>query len=257
MEKTDVQKRILAAKVILFEPATTRAKFSSVRSLIEGINPGLDKTLKEVDEAFATVEKVLGGEVIQLTAENLPEETEEQKKRKRALLFFISTWNKLKGEVARVERELESSQQGDAVGQTSAWGKIFAVAKGPLGIITIAAVGIVLAMQFTSVKITIANEGCGTMQTSATIPVSLPGLSIPSDPIPSGGRATATIPPLPITVDGTREGVLTLNSLKFSASFQLPGNISDVTLNEVSLLGKKTDVSLSDRKDHLLVLSCR
>jgi hypothetical protein len=229
-----------------------------VRSLIEGINPEIDKALLQVDGAISTVEKVLGGRVIQLGAEHLPENTEEEKKRKRALLFFINTWNKLKSEVSRVAAELEHSEQAQTPAEhVSVWGRIFNIAKSPLGVITLVAVGAVVALQTTSVEVFIKNQGCGTLQPFVSMPISLPGLSLPKDPIQSGGMAVAELPPLPVDIDGTVRGIVTMRALTLTMSLELPSNINDVTLNGASLLGKKSKVYLSERQEHELVLVCR
>ena len=111
-------------------------------------------------------------------------------------------------------------------------------------------------MQATAVDITIENKGCGTMYPSSSIPISLPGLKLPKDPIPSGGSAEITIPGVTVNVDGSRRGVVSLSVLNYSISIQLPSNILDVTFNGESLLGKKTKVRLSERNRHTLVLSC-
>ena len=258
MDPKQAHKRLFAAKALLLEPTTTREKFSAVRNLIEGINPGLDKALLQVDEAISTVEKVIDGRVIQISAEHLPENTEEEKKRKRALLLFLNTWNKLKSEVSRVAAELEHSEQAQTPAEhVSVWGRIFNIAKSPFGIITIVAVGIVVAMQTTSVEVVIQNQGCGTLQPFASIPFSLPGLSLPKDPIPNGGTATATLPPLPVNTDGTAQGMVTMRALTLTMTIQLPSNIRDVTLNGTSLLGKESKVYLSERQEHVLVLACK
>lgn len=251
-------KRLLAAKALLAESTTTREKFTHIRHLIEGVHPKLDDLLKEVDQHIGTVEKVIGGDVIHLTAEHLPEETEEQKKRKRALLLFINTWKKLQGEVARVAAELEAGKDAQTPGEhVSVWAKVFNVIKNPFSIVTIVAVGAVVGLQAASVKIDIQNQGCGTFEVAGSMPFSIPGLSLPTEPIPNNGSATAELPGLTVEVDGTSKSALTMRFLTFTMSFGLPSSIRDVTLNGTSLLGKKSSVALSEHEEHILILSCR
>ena len=257
MDYKEARKRILAAEALLLEPTTTREKFSSVRALIFGIHPGIDKTLVRVEEGISALEKVMGGEVIHLTAEHLPENTEDERKRKRALLLFLNAWKDLKGEVVRIGQESDAAKRAPTSGEKASHvRRIFNFAKGPFGITTIVALGAVIALQSTSVKISIRNQGCGTMQASASVPVPLPGLSLPSDPLPSGGTVVATIPPLTVDVDGTQEGVLTLRALNFTMTFELPDDTSDVTMNGASLLGKKSTIRLREHKEHSLILIC-
>lgn len=256
MNSLDARKRLQAAQVLLLEPSTTREKFNSVRDLVRGINPHLDSALSRIEQHLATWSHIESGDVIHLTADHLPENTEEEKKRKKWLLLFINSWKQLKSEVARVQTELDASQGSNAPSDTgSLIGRILWKAKGPLGIVTVLAVGVV-ALQQTGVEIMIQNQGCGTMQVSSSIPISLPGLKMPKDPIPSGGSSIVELPGLNVTVDGTAPGVLSLSVLSYALTFQLPTNIEDVTMNGASLLGKKTEVALSERDKHTLSLIC-
>lgn len=257
MEYKEAHKRIVAVQALLLEPTTTREKFDLVKTLALGIHPALDKALAKVDEGIATIEKVVGGEIIHLTAEYLPENTEEERKRKKALLFFINTWKDLKSEVARVGQELQAAENAHTAAEKSSHlRRVFNFAKGPFGITTIIVAGAALILQSTSVKISIENRGCGTMQAAASIPIPLPGLSLPKDPLPSGGSAVAVLPPLTVDVDGTARGVLTMRTFNFTMTFELPSNIRDVTMDGVSLLRKKSAVRLIEKKEHSLVLQC-
>ena len=257
MDYRETQKKILAARALLLEPTTTREKFSHVRALIQGINSTLDAALSRCDHEFSTLEKVYGGAVIDLTVEHLPEITEEEKRRKKALLFFLHHWNQLKSEVVRVQAELDASNKAQTSGEKkSHWARIFNVAKGPLGIITILAVGAAL-LQTTSVQITVHNNGCSTIQSSASIPIPIPGISLPKGPIPNQASANMTLPPLTVSVDGTQKAIITMKALGFHGSLQLGSDISDVTMDGISLLRKNTDIHLSEKKEHSLVIICK
>lgn len=149
MENKDIKTRILAANKLLTEETTTREKFEAIRALIKGINPRLDKTLEASSKALSDLEKVQKGDFVQLSAEALPEETEEEKKRKRAILLFIKSWKDLQSEVERVRMELGKEGQTPAE-QVSSMARIISLVKGPFGIITIAAVVIVGVSLFLS-----------------------------------------------------------------------------------------------------------
>jgi hypothetical protein len=250
----DAHKRLLAAHDLILGEMTSREKFNNIRTLILGLNPKIDEHLNTIEKHLSTWDQVEKGDVVMLSAENLPENTEEEKKRKKWLLFLITSWRQLGSEVQRVSAEMANSPQSGA-GQTSMWGRIFKGAKGPLGVITVVAVGLV-ALQQTSVPLTIQNKGCGTLHVGGGMPISIPGFSIPTDPIPSGGSAVATIPPLTFTVDGSQPGSLVLTSLNFSFTFNLPLNITDVTYNGTSLLGENTELRLSEDGERVLALVC-
>lgn len=145
----DSRERILAAQKILLEETTTKEKFEAIRALIKGINPHIDKLLAESSKAISNLEKVQKGDVIQLSAEALPEETEEEKKRKRAVLLFIKSWKDLQSEIERVRSEFSKERQ-TLTEQASNFGRIISLAKGPFGIVTIAAVVIVGVSLFLS-----------------------------------------------------------------------------------------------------------
>lgn len=130
-----------ALNKLLSQESTTIEKFQSVAKLAHGINPQIDQTLDKAAEALEKIENLSKGEVIELSADTLPEETEQQKKRKKALILFIKHYKELKDEIERVKAELKDSKSANQ--QLSAVGRVAAFAKGPVGIITVAAVIIV------------------------------------------------------------------------------------------------------------------
>ena len=257
IDAEQTRKRLIAAHTLLLEPSTTHEKFISVRTLLEGINPKIDEALAGCDKLFSTFGKIESGDIVGLSADHLPENTEEQKRRKKYLLLFLANWNHLKKEVERVQAELAAAKETSAPQEkASHWSRIFRLAKGPFGLVTAIAVVAVVAAQATAVTIVVENKGCSTLYPSSSFPVSLPGLKLPKEPIKSGDSAEVVIPGFIVNVDGSARGTLNLKVLTFSLAFQLPGNIRDVTLNGTSLLGKQTQVHLSERDQHVLVLSC-
>lgn len=250
----DISKRLGAAQTLLLAPTTTIEKIKSLRTILAGINPQLDAQCAQVESHLGALQSVIEGDVVSLAADKLPEVTEEEKRRKKILLLFLKYWGDLKSEVARVQAEMQKQQSGAQSG-SSLWMNIFKRTRGPLALITIAAIAIVVMSQ-TSVDIKIENHGCGTLYASSGVPVSIPGLKIPNDDLPSGGSVVATIPPLPITVDGTTAGSLKLNSIGFHFTIQLSNAVTNVTFDGASLLGKSTDINLSSSKSHVLSLVC-
>lgn len=136
-----------AASELLSQETISIEQFKALKDLLAGFNPKLDQVLNSCSKTLETVERLQQGELVELTAEHLPENTEEEKRRKKAVLLFLKYWNQLKSEVKRVKGELENvKKQGDI--KTSA--KIIAYAKGPLGLITVAAVVIASFLIFQS-----------------------------------------------------------------------------------------------------------
>ncbi|MBI2594584.1 hypothetical protein HYW39_02700 [Candidatus Curtissbacteria bacterium] len=144
MDLASQKQKIEAAYSLLSAESTTVEKFDSASKLLAGINPKIDKKLQVCAEALLIIANIQRGEIIDLSARNLPEKTEEQKKRKRAILAFIKTFKELKGEVERVKKELQNLNQST----TTSLGRIAALAKGPFGLITALALVIVLAIAF-------------------------------------------------------------------------------------------------------------
>lgn len=144
MHSHKIKEKIDASYTLLDTQTTSVEKYESIRRIIEGINPHIDKQLKTVSKAITAYQKISNGQIIELTAEHLPEKTEKEKKRKKALLFLIQSWTQLKGEVQRVRNELEQTSRHNSVEENVIHaGKIIKFAKGPYGLITLAAIIIV------------------------------------------------------------------------------------------------------------------
>ena len=254
MSPSDIKAKVDAAMTLLSESSTTFDKVRSITGLLKGINPKLDELVVAGEKHLGAIENVTQGAVIELAAGALPEGTEEEKRKKKALLLFIKYWDDLKSEVARVRAELDSKSTQKA-NTGPAWWNILKAAKGPLAAITILAVGVAL-LAATSVDIVIKNEGCSTLYSSSKMTVSIPGLRLPGEPLASGGSVTATIPPLSVTVDGTSGTSLVLTSLKFNYTIQLSKSVTDIVFDGQSLLGKKLNIDLGERKSHVLTLQC-
>ena len=250
-----VRKNIEAALELLDENSTTFDKFESIRTLLKGLNPKIDSALSTCSKQLKHIENFQESNVIDLTAENLPEQTPEQKKRKKAILLLLRHWNELKDEVERVQKELDSSQQSGNSHHTavSTSGKILGLAKGPLGITTIIAVAAVVILQTISVKVAIKNVGCDPINLGL-IPIPLPGLSLPKAPIAPGAESVASLPPLNVTIDGTIPGKLTLSTIGLSKEFEL--DRVDIKVNGKSLAGQKTPINLGSSKRHSVVATC-
>lgn len=147
----DIKKRLIAAYELLSEESTSLKKFENIRILIKGVNPNLDKRLDKVSRLLSSFEKIQKGEIIELTAGNIPEETEKDKRRKKTFLLLIKTWKDLKNEVERLKTEFKKMEKKDQSKPENVE-KIIAKAKGPFGIITIAAILVIGVSLFVNIN---------------------------------------------------------------------------------------------------------
>ena len=249
----EIEKRLSAATAVFSDTSTTIDKVRSAVSLLVGIHPRTDQLCTECLRQLDTIGRIESGELTEISANALPEETDEQKRRKKALLLLLKGWKDLQAEVARVQQEFQAQKQGGS--QSALWGRILGAAKGPLALITLVAVGIA-ALSATSVDLVIENHGCGTFVSNTAVPISIPGLVIPTEPIESGGFAVATIPPLTLTIDGSSAGVLKISSLRLSFSIQVSSAVTDVQVDGVSLVGRVRELQLSDGEKHTIGIHC-
>ncbi len=263
--KTNKEK-IDAAMQLLLDDTTTTAKFEKIRTLVKGINPKIDQSLEICSKGIKTLKRLQEGDIIELTAVGLPEGSPEQKKRKKALLFLITSWKGLKSEVTRVQK-LYGQQGADGKMTTqehlATFGKLAATSKGPFGLITalaVVVVGVGAALAYlnsTIVNISIKNQGCATIYPVVKLPVPIPGIKLPTDTIPNGGQAVASVPAFTVNVDGMKKGSVVISAFKFTMEYNLGGSNTDLLFDHQSLVGKSTTINLSSSKNHELILRCQ
>ncbi|MBI3366712.1 hypothetical protein HY041_03740, partial [Candidatus Roizmanbacteria bacterium] len=129
-------KERLNAALKLFDTNTVYFdKLDSLKVLLTDLDPRLNKVLEQTFKVLSHLRKLQKGEIIELSADHLPERDEKEKKRKKALLLFLKTWKDLKSEVIRVQKELITPSQSEWLH----YGKIIKFAKGPFGIVTLTA----------------------------------------------------------------------------------------------------------------------
>lgn len=247
MNAKAIEKRLFAAQQILQGTTISKETFDALHTLLHGIHPKIDLYLNSAAKALTHIEKFQRGDVIELTVESIPEDSEENKKRKKAILLFLRFWNDLKGEVKRVQAEFHNN---------APIANVVAQAKGPLGVITLIAVGLV-TLQLVSVEILITNDGCETITPVVAFPVKLPGLSLPDQSIPSGGSGVAKMPPLTLTVDGTVPNAIRLTGYGISYNFMLGTSDILLSFDGQPLNGFQTTLVLGNAKQHELVVQCR
>lgn len=143
VDKNDLQKRLAAAQKLLLEDTTSVEKFRAIKTLLSGVNPRVDLLLVSIDTTLADFEKFEEGKLIDLTLEHLPQNSDEEKRRKKKLILLLRFWDDLKSEVERIKAELQHLQHTKNQGNATTAAKIIMQAKGPFGIVTLAALVIV------------------------------------------------------------------------------------------------------------------
>lgn len=132
--------KFLAAQKLLTGDSTSKEMLDQVRILIKGLNPKVDQALSNCEKAISQIENLLQGDVIELSADNLPEGTDKEKKRKEAILFFLKNYRDLKTEIDRATNELESADDKSLDQNVQSVGKLLTSPKGAFGLVTVAAI---------------------------------------------------------------------------------------------------------------------
>ena len=249
---SDSQKANLKlATELLCEDSTTLVKVEKALSLVKGISPKAEKYLSSSIKIIAKINKISEGAVVELSAQNLPEQTKTQKHRKKLILLLITNLKDFKSEIGR----LQALQTTSAVSTT----KILATLKGPLGLVTVAAAVVVVGAKLIDTKttsITISNFGCRPIPPLTEKSISLPGLKLPGSTIASGGSDTLSIPSIPLSVS-LSPGSVTLSSVGLNQEFSIPVEYKDIIFDGQSLMNRQTDLKLGSSKTHRLELRCQ
>lgn len=133
----DHSKRLEAALKILDSNTASLDKLESLGTLLKDFDPKLNQAIDRCKKIISNIKKIQSGDLIELGVENLPGNDEKEKKRKKLILLLLKNWRELKSEVKRLNKEL--TNQPDA----SNYGRIIKFAKGPFGLVTLAALVIV------------------------------------------------------------------------------------------------------------------
>ncbi len=127
---------------------------------------------------------------------------------------------------------------------------------GALVVVAVAIGALVIYLEQTAVDVVIVNNGCRPIAATG-VPIDLPGLHLPGEPIPSGGRSTARVPRVTVSIDATQQGRVALVVLGLSMPVQVGQRVSDVRFDGMPILGQRTRLRLGTRQQHELVVSCR
>lgn len=188
-DAVQIKEKIQAVGKLTSSNTTSIDQAESLITLLKGLDKRVDKRLTTLSKSLSTIKSLQEGNVIELAADRLPEETEEEKRRKKAIIFFIKNLKDLRSEIERIKNELDAKSRGEQTGTETA-GKISAFAKGPFGLLTIAAIITVGGFVLVKGKTTQNQPSPQSTQTIVTTPTPTP---IPSTtPTPQASPSTRT-----------------------------------------------------------------
>lgn len=147
MSSDQLRQKVEAAAKVLNGESTTFDKLESALTLLKGASPNVDKKLDRVLFHLSNLRNLQEGDIVELTLASLPERDEKEKKRKKARLILLRAIGELRSEIERVQKDLSKEERGEQT-STQTLGNTFAFAKGPFGIITLVAVGVVATLLF-------------------------------------------------------------------------------------------------------------
>ncbi len=253
----EYRSQLEAAYILLEGDSTSLEKFEKIKSLISGINPDLDKKLAAATSSLNHLKALWNTDVIHFASHSLPATTPKEKKRKKALLLFIASWKSLKSEFMRIQGYYETSTVNPA-STTAVVVKTGLFAKGPFGLITLAAIAVVgvgLLLRQATTTVTIENSGCPPL-TVPELPYKIPGLLLPASPITAGTSAAAKLPALSVAVRAS-SSTISATILGQTGIYSLPARVTDVRFDGNSLLNTSTTLKLATAESHTLLIQCR
>lgn len=175
----------------------------------------------------------------------------------RALQFADATRNGVNKACDVLAFELEHVVAALPVGST--------VGLVCLGIAAAVVVGVgvaVATLNANAATITVFNDGCAPLVLSANAAPGVGwvldalGVDLPDAPIPAGGSASLSLPPIAIELNGIMPGCIALDVLGRPLPISL-GQVDEVWLDGELLTGRRCRVNLGDRPQHELVAICR
>lgn len=195
-----LKEKLEALNKLLRQDSTTLDKVEQTVVLFKGVDSRLDSKIAQILQQLSNIKNLQEGDAVELVAENLPEGTEQEKKRKKALLLLLKSAKELQSEIERIKSEVDSVKKGEQ-SPAQAFSKTLAVAKGPFGIVTLIAAAAVFGLFFLSRGQT-KTQSSAVVSPSATpssIIFSTPSPSVQVSPSPTSGEKIQVI-----TYDGAK-----------------------------------------------------
>lgn len=132
------KKYALARKLLENPSKLTLDVFKEICEALQGIDPKIDRLLKEADHVSRAISFLGGGDAIGLAVSLVPVKTEKDKEKKEKLLFFIDLvndiWDEVKVAYVRANAGNPGNYVDQPVGQT---GSSLIASSGPSGLATI------------------------------------------------------------------------------------------------------------------------
>jgi hypothetical protein len=144
-----------------------------------------------------------------------------------------------------------------AIDVLPAAGGLAAALVGGLIVVAIAIAAAVIYVERTAVEIVIVNNGCSPIRLAGGFPIDLPGLHLPHEAIPSGGRAIAQVPRITVDLDATGGDRVALKVLGITRPFDLGRRATQILWDGRPLLGQRTTLNLASLPQHELIVTCR
>jgi len=128
---------------------------------------------------------------------------------------------------------------------------------GGLIVVAVVIAAAAIYVERTAVEVVIINNGCSPIRLAGGFPIDLPGLHLPPEVIPSGGRAVAQVPRMTVHLDATSGDRVGLTVLGITRPFDLGRRAIQIHWDGQPLLGQRTALNLGNRPRHELVVTCR
>ena len=111
----EIHKRLTTATAVFSDSSSTIDRARAAVSLLVGISPRTDALCTECLRHLDTIGHIERGELTEIGVHALSEETEDQKRRKKALLLLLKGWKDLQAEVARYSRNFRTKNKAGVI----------------------------------------------------------------------------------------------------------------------------------------------
>jgi hypothetical protein len=144
-----------------------------------------------------------------------------------------------------------------AIDVLPAAGGLAAALVGGLIVVAVVVAAAVIYVERTAMDVVIINNGCSPIRLAGGFPIDLPGLHLPREAIPSGGRAVVQVPRMTVHLDATGGDRVGLTVLGITRPFDIGRRATQILWDGRPLLGQRTTLNLGSQPQHELVVTCK